>query len=352
MPHCPCFIAPPDLLAHLLERGSDAQREAALRTIASSASIRARRTLVGQLLRQPEAAQALAFLAPPASATIAVYDAEHGGQQDLPGTLKRSSGEPAVADVAVNQAFDGAQTTYDFYEGVFQRNSADGQGLSLVSSVHYGVRFDNAFWNGTQMVYGDGSGQIFAVGSLTTAIDVIAHELTHAVTQYTAKLAYHDQPGALNESMSDVFGSLVKQRQLKQTAAEADWLIGEGILVPALGKALRSLKAPGTAFAGDNQPATMADYRDLPDDNDPANDNGGVHINSGIPNHAFYLAATAIGGNAWEAPGQIWYRTLTEKLQPESDFKAAAQATVEVAATFGAPERRAVADAWQQVGVL
>lgn len=258
-------------------------------------------------------------------------------------------------DEAVNQAHEGTAKTYDFYREVYGRDSIDARGMELISSVHYGVAFDNAFWNGAQMVYGDGSGRIFQEGAFTRALDVIAHELTHGITEFTAGLEYSTQPGALNESFSDVFGSLVKQCSLGQTADEADWLIGEGALVPTLGQALRSLKEPGTAYSGDRQPGHMRDYLDLPDDNDPSNDNGGVHINSGIPNHAFYLAATAIGGNAWEKAGRIWYATLTDRLGPSSRFEEAAQATVAVAGELfdsGGPEQQAVEAAWQQVGLL
>ena len=205
------------------------------------------------------------------------------------------------------------------------------------------------------MVYGDGSGHLFQVGALTKAVDVIGHELTHAVTQFTAGLEYSSQPGALNESFSDVFGSLVKQRKLGQTAEEADWLIGEGTLVPEIGRALRSMKEPGTAWSGDRQPADMAHYVDLPDDGDPRNDNGGVHINSGIPNRAFCLAATTIGGPAWEAAGKIWFQTLTGgHLEPTADFAAAAAATQSVAAElYGSEgaEHEAVANAWREVGL-
>jgi Zn-dependent metalloprotease len=203
------------------------------------------------------------------------------------------------------------------------------------------------------MVYGDGSGQLFQVGALTRALDVIGHELTHGVTQYTAGLDYSRQPGAMNESFSDVFGSLVKQYAAGESASQADWLIGEGALVPGVGGALRSMKAPGTAWDGDNQPSNMRDYVDLPDDNDPANDNGGVHINSGIPNHAFYLAATAIGGNAWEKAGRVWYVTLTERTQPSSQFADVAAATVDVAGElFSDAEQSAIEGAWKEVGVL
>jgi Zn-dependent metalloprotease len=351
---CFCFIAPPDLLAHLAKEGTPEQRDAALQTIASSASIRARRSLITELMQNPEIRGAmLAFIAQPGGEKRAVYDAEHGGQADLPGRKVRGEGDPATGDDAVNEAYDGADTTYDFYDEIFGRDSIDGSGLEIVSSVHFGVGYDNAFWNGSQMVYGDGSGRIFVEGSFTKSIDVIGHELTHGITQFTAGLVYHKAPGALNEHFSDVFGSLIKQQSRGESADQADWLIGEGILVPALGQALRSMKAPGTAFAGDRQPAHMRDYVELPDNNLPGNDNGGVHVNSGIPNHAFYLAATAIGGNAWEKAGQIWYTTLTEKLHPTADFKTAADATVEVAgASFSEAEQEAVRNAWQEVGVL
>ena len=126
-----------------------------------------------------------------------------------------------------------------------------------------------------------------------------------------------------------MFGCLVKQYAAQQAADEDEskWLIGEGSLMPRWGRALRSLKAPGTAWEGDEQPSNMDGYVDLPDDNDPNNDNGGVHINSGIPNHAFYLAATALGGFAWEQVGRVWYVTLTDRLGPRSQFTDAAEAT-------------------------
>jgi Zn-dependent metalloprotease len=180
---------------------------------------------------------------------------------------------------------------------------------------------------------------------------VIGHELTHGVTEDTLGLRYIGQSGALNESISDVFGSLVKQFVLGQTAGQADWLIGAGILGPALsGVALRSMKAPGTAFDGDIQPAKMGDYVRT------ASDNGGVHINSGIPNHAFYLAATAIGGCAWDGAGRIWYETMCRRtVGPNTQFRSFASATVESAERLFGPDStqsRAVAQAWMAVGVL
>jgi Zn-dependent metalloprotease len=223
----------------------------------------------------------------------------------------------------------------------------------LDSTVHYGQKYDNAFWNGSQMVYGDGDGKIFQ--RFTKCLDVIGHELTHGVTQYEAGLNYQDQPGALNESMSDVFGCLVKQWSLKQTVARADWLVGKGLFTSKVkGVALRSMKDPGTAYddpmlGKDPQPAHMKDYYKGTDDN------GGVHINSGIPNRAFYLTAAAIGGFAWEKAGKIWYTALCNRLRPSSNFKAARQATISAAAQLygpGSDEEKAVSAAWTQVGVV
>jgi Zn-dependent metalloprotease len=351
-----CFIAPPDLLAYVIEQGEPEEREAALRTIAASAALRAKRQLVGSFMRTLDVDVARLGLLPAATTSQrTVYDAEHGGRLSLPGRLARSEGDPPSDDAAVNEAYDGAGSTFEFYRDIYERISIDGNGLELVSSVHYGTRYENAFWDGAQMVYGDGGGQLFVEGAFTRALDVIGHELTHGVTQYTAGLEYSKQSGALNESFSDVFGALVKQFVARQEADtdEEKWLIGAGSLVPKWGRALRSMKAPGTAWQGDQQPATMADYVDLPDDNDPSNDNGGVHINSGIPNHAFYLAATTLGGYAWERVGRVWYVTLTDRLQPDSQFEDAATATVEVAReVFGDEVERAVTDAWTAVGVL
>ncbi|MBG0737943.1 M4 family metallopeptidase [Paeniglutamicibacter antarcticus] len=351
--HC-CGIAPPDLLARLAIEGDIHQREAAVRALATSAAIRSQRAVLGHLDRQLNLniGKMIGFSVTP-DRRLTVYDNQKKGRPFLPGVRMRGWGEPPAEDQAVNQAYDGSSATYEFYRDVLQRNSLDGSGMELVSSVHYGVAFDNAFWDGAQMVYGDGSGRIFQIGGLTRAVDVIAHELTHGVTEQTAGLVYSKQSGALNESFSDVFGSLVKQYSLKQTAAEADWLIGAGILVPQLGAALRSMSKPGTAYTGDRQPGHMDDYVDLPDNNDPRNDNGGVHINSGIPNHAFYLAATALGGSAWEKAGKIWYTTLTKHLHPNTQFSEAALATVAVAGElFSSTAQTAVRNAWLEVGVL
>jgi Zn-dependent metalloprotease len=266
--------------------------------------------------------------------------------------LVRGEGDPPSSDLMVNEAYDGSGATYDFYQEVFDRNSIDDRGMRLDSTVHFGQDYDNAFWDGSQMVYGDGDGILFE--RFTKSLDVIGHELTHGVTQHEANLVYSKQPGALNESFSDVFGSLVKQYVLGQTADQADWLIGQGLFKPVVqGVALRSMKAPGTAYddpvlGKDPQPAHLNDYQDV------SFDNGGVHINSGIPNHAFYVVALELGGYAWEKAGQIWYIALRDRLRRRASFQRAADITFQVAGELygvGSREQQAVRTGWAAVGL-
>lgn len=343
---CGCSILPPDILRRIASRGSRAQREAALYTLATDQTLRFARA-THELL---EARAPRNLLSVPVTAKQrTVYDARNG--EALPGTLARAEGGAATADVQVNEAYDGLGATFDFFADVYARNSIDDEGLRLDATVHYGRDYDNAFWNGEQMVFGDGDGDLF--NRFTIALDVIAHELAHGVTGDEAGLVYLGQAGALNESLSDVFGSLVKQHARNERADQADWLIGEGLFTAKVrGVALRSLKAPGTAFddpvlGRDPQPATMAGYVRT------TSDNGGVHTNSGIPNHAFYLAATALGGFAWERAGRIWYETLRDKrLKRSATFRQFARYTVLNAAQFfGTAERQAVAGAWEAVGI-
>lgn len=343
---CACSIVPPHVLRRIAERGTPAQRAAALGTLATDQSMRFARGTY-QLL-EGGARRSLATVGEPAKQRT-IYDAHHG--EALPGKVVRNEGAAASRDVAVNEAYDGLGATFDFYAAAYDRNSIDDEGLHLDATVHYGDRYDNAFWNGQQMVFGDGDGDLF--NRFTIALDVIGHELTHGVTGDEAGLVYLNQPGALNESLSDVFGSLVKQYALRQTADQADWLIGAGLFTAKVkGVALRSMKAPGTAFddpvlGKDEQPATMAGYVHT------SADNGGVHINSGIPNHAFYLLAQALGGHAWEKAGRVWYETVRDKrLRKTATFVQFARLTLDNGDRwFGADVRKAVAAAWDQVGV-
>ncbi|MGW7368250.1 M4 family metallopeptidase [Streptomyces sp. NPDC054841] len=340
-----CGIVPPHLLDKLARADDPAIAAAARRTLIADAGHR-----TGRRLTTVVGAAAPAGRETGAKPRRTLYDAEH--KTALPGTKVRSEGDEPGQDATVNRAYAGLGATFELLLSAYGHNSVDGNGLPLDATVHYDENYGNAFWNGEQMVFGDGDGEIFL--DFTVPVDVIAHELAHGFTQYSANLTYFGQPGALNESVSDVFGSLVKQYTLDQTADQADWLIGAGLLAPGVsGVALRSMKAPGSAYdddvlGKDPQPATMDDYVRT------GRDNGGVHINSGIPNHAFYLLATQLGGKAWERAGQIWYDTMTAgSLEVDASFTDFAKATVAAtAARYGeSEEHEAVLKAWSQVGV-
>jgi Zn-dependent metalloprotease len=276
-----------------------------------------------------------------------------GGTEELPGRLVRKEGQDAVDDGDVNRAYDGLGATFGFLREAFGRSSLDGAGLALEGSVHYGTGYDNAFWDGSRMVFGDGDGKVFR--SFTSSLSIIAHELGHGVLQYTANLAYDGQSGALNESFADVIGVMVEQYALGQTVREASWIIGKGIFEPGIhGAGVRSLAAPGTAYddpllGKDPQPDHMDGYVRTREDN------GGVHLNSGIPNRAFYLAAAALGGKVWEHAGRVWFETVASgRIGSDVDFRSFARETVVVAGELFGPdsvEERAVRSAWTTVGL-
>jgi Zn-dependent metalloprotease len=285
---------------------------------------------------------------------IKIYDAQNSF--NLPGNLMTQR------DAAGSEAYNHIWATYNLYASVYKRDSIDNKGMPINAIVHVGKNYRNAFWDGRYMAFGDADEnlpshqQIFL--RFTRAIDVPAHELTHGVTQYTSPLVYQNQSGALNESFSDIIGSLVKQYSRNQSAAEADWLIGDEIMPDNQSKkyALRSLKAPGTAYVNhpilgtDPQPAKMSEYKNI------SYDNGGVHINSGIPNKAFYLASQEIGGHAWEKAGRVWYETMNSRMvKSNSTFKEFANLTVLHAGKIYGTEsavQKAVRKAWISVEVL
>lgn len=340
--HC---IVPPYMLEAIRVRGTDEQRLFADRLGDQAAAYRSQR--VG---RAPEGG----FLVAAVEEHVAgpkreVYDA--GGSMELPGRLVRAEGDDPSGDAAADAAYDGAGDTYALYAEEHGRDSLDGRGMTLVSSVHVGEALDNAFWDGQQMAYGDG-GMIFK--PLTGSLSVISHELSHGVVQFSGGLVYQDQSGALNESFADVFGALAEQRRAGQGAAEASWLIGAELLREEVnGEALRSMKAPGTAYdddvlGTDPQPFHMSGYVTT------SSDNGGVHLNSGIPNHAFYLLAQYIGGNAREKAGHIWYDALQAINNPHATFANWADETVAQARERfgpGSREETFTRRSWRLVGV-
>jgi Zn-dependent metalloprotease len=340
-------ILPPYILQAIAIRGDEEERTAAATTLMLDATFRALRSS-SMMLETARATPA----GTPGVKQRTIYTANN--QQQLPGVVVATEENPhGGADVAVTEAFDGLGATWDFFFDIFDRQSIDDEGMALAATVHYGNRYNNAFWNSQQMVFGDGDGRLF--NRFTIAVDVIGHELAHGVTEDESRLEYLFQPGALNESLSDVFGSLVKQRVRNQTAVQADWLIGEGLFTASVrGSALRSMKDPGSAYddpvlGKDPQPDHMRRFVRTHEDN------GGVHINSGIPNKAFYQAAVALGGYAWEKAGRIWYETLRDSaLRPNTGFKRFATLTVATAGRLyggASVEQEAVAEAWQSVGI-
>jgi Zn-dependent metalloprotease len=326
----PCVV-PPYLLEHLLSKAKQGDhRKKLIASIALSGRQRGARTFAAR------------GLGARGTADIAIYDAQHQEVNFGARFVWSESKGGELSDPDAKRVAEFTKATRDFYKSVFGRNSVDDRGYNLNSYIHFGDGWDNAQWDGTEMDYGDGDGQDF--NSFTSAIDVIGHELTHGVTQYTSDLQYSGQSGALNESFSDVVGTMIKQFYNKQKTSAADWLIGQGLFIS--GEALRSMKAPGTAYASDPQPA---DFDHFVKTNQ---DSGGVHLNSGIPNRAFYEACNAYDpdGNSWETMGPIWYKAFTT-LPSTADFMTAAKATLTQASQASPKHTAAVQAAWNAVKV-
>ena len=239
---------------------------------------------------------------------------------------------------------------YDLYKNIFGRDSIDNKGKSLSALIHYPQ--NNTFFDGVNFIYGEGDGQI--TRKFTQAIDLSGRLFTYAVNQYDCNLRVEGEPGVIGIHLADVFGSLLKQYEMNQQSDEANWLVGEGIYTDKIkGKALRSLKAPGTAYddpvlGKDLQPEHMKDYVRTD------TDNGGVHINCGIPNKCFYLIATQLGGYAWQKAGKIWYKSMNEDLTSNATLQDLANITIKVAGRiFGSKgkEERIVRNGWEAVGI-
>lgn len=340
-------IVPPYIFEFMAISDDPETRRVAIENIRVAAESRALRTASQRTPLPPRPN------GPPGEKRREVYDLQHSQSSPvlLPGTLRRSEGSGPVGDDAVDDVYDLAGTAYDFYFTVLERHSIDGAGRPLEITVHAGLNIQNAFWNGRQLIYGDGNG-VFS--DFTKSLDVIGHELTHAVVQHSCNLNYWGQSGSLNEHLCDVFGTLVKQWHLDQDAAQASWLVGDEILAPSqTRRALRSMNEPGTAFendpvlGSDPQPSHMNDFYTGPWDD------GGVHINSGIPNRAFFLVASRLEGKAWERAGRIWYDAMIA-LQPGSQFADMVVQTEACAEQrFGkySAEHQAVCEAWRAVGL-
>ncbi len=347
---CFCTFIPPHIYRHLSGSADTRARAAGQRGVALSERLRGQRDMMALMP---------AMSSTPGRMRRTMYDG--GGQTALPGTSVRGEDGPPSTDPAVEAAFARAGIVWSFYKNVFGRDSLDNRGARLDSTVHYGQNFANAVWNGTEMVYGDGDD---TMRNFTTSLDVIAHEMTHGVTGSASGLVYNAQSGALNEHISDVFGVLALQYDAAQNPANypgrtpaQKWLLGTDVIVApnpmpagATARAVRDMLNPGTAYGGlvigdDPQVATFDElFTDAFDD-------FGVHINSGIPNRAFTLFAEAVGGNAWELPGKVWYRAATASgLSPNADFAEFRTATLNAAKIEGADDK-ALTKAWDDVGV-
>ncbi len=338
---CQCFIIPTNVLERFAKDKTLSQEQR--KCFADAAQFekhwRQVRTAHGKLSAAAGAIlpSGIQVAAPPA---VTVADCNHG--TTLPGTPVPAS----TADATAKRTFVETRAVADFYQNVFGRNSVDNAGKTLMSSIHFSVKYNNAFWNGTQMTYGDGDGNIFI--DFTKANDVIGHELTHGVTQFSAQLAYANEAGGLNESISDVFGSMFRQWRANQNVTQADWLIGKEIMGPgAVAKGytcLRDMANPAAKHCLAPQPTNYSQYKNGMD----------PHYSSGIPNFAFYKAAKAIGGKSWEKAGKIWYAALTDFApRPNMKMKAFANRTRTLAKTMfpGDPSVfAAVNSAWIAVG--
>jgi Zn-dependent metalloprotease len=339
-----CMIIPRKALLRLSENDAiDLKtRESLKKTALLDTQIRLLRAQAQQFTTS-----AISLMGKPANVApapaVTVYDCQN--TTSLPGKLidhpEKSKDE--LAQIVFKTTTDVA----GFFKQAFGRNSLDDAGMSLRSSIHFGDNYDNAFWNGTQMAYGDGSGEIFIPHC--KGVDVVAHELMHGVTQYTLQLVYADESGGLNESLSDVFGSMFRQWTNKQSVEQADWLIGADILgtkVKAAGyTCLRDMADPESTKCIGQQISHYSQYQTGMD----------PHESSGIANLAFYRIATALGGNSWDIAGKIWYHVVeNEGSAPNMTMHEFAEATRDAAHSLypsKQPVLQAVNDSWDSVGL-
>ena len=344
--HNICYFVPPYVQAALADNVAGAAADASQQELSDAARERRSAALSG-----PATATG-PTLAPPStgSSRREVYDSGNTNSQRV--RLVRPEGSPETKDPEVINAYDSAGQVRNYFKQVLNRNSIDNRALDLVLNVHFSTNFNNAFWDGDEMTFGDGDGVIFS--GFARSLDVVAHELAHGVTQFASGLVYQDESGALNEHFSDVFGTAITQWANGENPEDADWLIGDEIMGPDLyGEALRSMRDPGTAYDNpiigkDPQPAHYADRYT------GTGDNGGVHINSGIPNRAFYLSASELGDT--QVAARIWYHSL-HFLRTTSTFAQAATQVADSARILvkaGAVPKGAaqvVRGAWRAVGV-
>jgi Zn-dependent metalloprotease len=339
---CPicCFIVPPDVLKRY---ANDPALDPATRKTLQDTYLETQR------LRGLREAHRVATLLDHERVDAAAR-AKHVPVQHMfdCGHKKSLPGKPVATPTGgYRTTFDTTAKVIEFYKKVLGRNSVDDKGYDLASSLHYAQHYDNAFWNGQQMVYGDGDGKIFTEMYLSP--DVIGHELTHGVTQFESGLRYERESGALNESVSDVFGTVFNQWLNGWDVTESrGWLVGAGIIASAVHAkgftCLRDMVQPSAKHCLSPQPERYSQM-------DPTAD---VHDNSGIPNKAFALFARAVGGHAAEQAIHVWYDTCTDRhLRSDATFAEFAALTAAHARLRGGDGlARKCAGAWSEVEVV
>jgi len=272
----------------------------------------------------------------------------------IAGKPTRDEGDSAATDTATNEVYDNFGTVWDFYSAVFNWHSLDNQNQPLVGVVHLGKNYANAFYTSDYqlMAFGDGNANM---GNFTKSLDVVGHELTHGIVDRTLDLNYVFQSGALNEHVADTFGLSIRQWKNKETIAAGYWLVGDGTFY---GGPLRSFRDPHEVKRN-WQPSNMSEFVSWPKGTVPDSDENdmlGVHSNSGIPNHAFYLLCSELSRlgkstHSWDLATKVWWDTVTKKsfLTSDATFEQFAERTVEVAAAYNVQEQ--VKNAWTAVGV-
>ncbi|QSQ22339.1 M4 family metallopeptidase [Pyxidicoccus parkwayensis] len=278
-----------------------------------------------------------------------LHNLNHG--TSLPGPVARTEGQAPVADAVVNTNYDHLGTVYNCYSTLFGRDSINGTGAMLISSVHYSNNYVNAFWDGTQMVYGDGDG--VNASNLANSLDVTAHELTHAVTENESDLIYSGESGGLNESLSDIFGAVCEwYADGRGPISPRYWIVGDDVWTP-------SIPNDGLRYMDDpvKDGASLDYYPNYGSGVD-------VHYSSGISNLAFYMLSQGgthprgrttqvVAGIGIEKAARIFYKANTDLLLPSSGFESAKIATEQAATQLGydAATVASVSNAWKAVGV-
>lgn len=344
---CICFALPRKLLEQLAQDSDEEHRQLLHAQIDHSSKLRAQRAV--QSLRRPVPIVGSQLL------QRQVFDAQ--GRTLLPGKLLRDEDDPPTRDREADQAYENVGVAMRFFKDVLGRDSLDGKGMRVDTSVHYGVRFANAMWTGRQMIVGEGDGR--HVRGLASSLGIIAHEISHGISQHIVRgglgvvqlpgrpPSLKGEAGALNESFSDVFASMIKQWHAGQDVTEADWLLGEDILSRGAGKAVRSLKDPGNTRLTWKHDDQIKDYRHYKPTDEP-------HKASGIGNHAFYVAASMLGGKSWENLAMVWLKAF-DRLRARGTYLDAAHYTIDVAAALhgkGSKPHAAVKAGWKTVKVL